>query len=152
MFCLKERFYLNIFKLKKSISQKIINIFFNQTHTNISLPFAGAASFCCCFPASQLCKMIQQNKKLIESQTKKLFIISLCCFFFGGNFFHLSMLENTFCPFRGWVYFEPVKKITKNIALKTLLMNFNLKIRVFNNSAILLFLVQHRALAMSDTN
>lgn len=52
--------------------------------------------------------MIQQNtKKLIESQTKKLFIISLALFFFEGDFFIISQCsKNAFCSFRGWVYFE----------------------------------------------
>lgn len=90
--------------------------------------------------------MIQQNKKLIESQTKKLFIISLCCFFFGGIFSSLDAWKTLFVHFEAEFISNLEKKTRKNIALKTLLMNFNLKIRVFNNFAILLFLWYMNAL------
>lgn len=57
--------------------------------------------------------MIQQNKKLIESQTKKLFIISLCCcLFFGGNFFSsLDAWKTLFVRFEA----EFISNLEKNM-------------------------------------
>lgn len=148
--CLKERFYLNIFKLKNPFHRKLL-IFY--IHIQISAAAALLALLCfaaiACFTSL---KMIQQNKKLIESQTKKkLFIISLSLshtVFRGGIFSgcHLWILqkkymektlfvrlEAEFISNLKWTNKVPNKKISP---WKLFWRIFNLKIRVFNNSAV----------------
>lgn len=66
--------------------------------------------------------MIQQNtKKLIESQTKKLFIISLALFFLRGIFSSsLNARKMLFVRFEA-EFISNLKIYTKNITVKTLL-------------------------------
>lgn len=146
--CLKKRFYLNIFKLKNPFHRKLL-IFY--IHIQIFAAAALLALLCfaaiACFTSL---KMIQQNKKLIESQTKKkLFIISLSLshtVFWGGNFFLAPIsefckkiciwkklfvrLEAEFISNLNWTSKVHNKKISP---WKLFWRFFNLKIRVFNN-------------------
>lgn len=102
--CSKERFYLNIFKLKNPFHRKLL-IFFTHTDTRTELFVARNVPLSARFLLAVLCfvarfatlKMIQQNKKLIESQTKKKALYYLLLLpFFEGIFFAVVSLEKHF--------------------------------------------------------
>lgn len=137
IFALLARAFLSqYFQIKKNPFHRKLLIFY--THINIFrrllalLCFAAVA----CFTSLKWFNRIWE-KKLIESQTKKLFIISRAVFSWGFFISSLDAWKKHFLSVSRLSLFRIWNVPKKNITVKTLLTSFNSKIRVFNNSAAL---------------